>query len=236
MKILPFSLLKAALLLCSLWCVPVVRAQSVSIALRGWEQTTSANKVVPPPKVLAFDKDTLIRQLAADEYVSGKLATNEFPRNAVLAYNGAFVVNSGTNTWDVSNILTLQTGSNIISWGRTMFDGTQMTTNKVRELVTLVYDSTAHGGTMKFSASGMGLLTQSVEYNTSYGPFPPPFPSWNASMSLTAALAGEGVNAEGNGMVVSGSLHIARSWYFTIEPTNGPPPRVPQSHPLPTSK
>ncbi len=213
-----------AIVLCSATGISVGRAQTLSITLTGMEQTTSTKNIVPPPKVLVLDKKALLKQLAIDEYAAGALATNEFPRDAVLTYNGAFVVTGKTNTWDVSNILTLQTGSNVISWGRKMSDGFQTTTNKVREMVTLVYDSTALGGTMKFSASGMALLTQFVEeYDPNY-PLPPFPDGWKASMSLTAALAGEGVDAKGNNMVVSGSLHLARSWTYSTYPPIGPPP------------
>ncbi|HWD20408.1 MAG TPA: hypothetical protein VHB20_14125 [Verrucomicrobiae bacterium] len=180
-------------------------AENVTITLTALESGATNDNgtttTVRPPVRRVLTSGELLKRLALDENVAGHYPNTNFPAGAHLSYDGAFLVNDrkGNLLLNVSDILTLQLGQQNIHWGSGKDSGDPPYSHASRQLVTLTYDATGLGGTMKFSASGLGAFIDIAGKANAQG-------TSHEVTSMSASLAGDGVDAKGNALVLSGGI------------------------------
>jgi hypothetical protein len=185
-------------------------AQVVSITgselAQGAESDNGKTTTTKVPTKTTITTAVLLEDLAKDENTAAKYDATNFPVGAKLLYtanSGFQVVDKHNNPLvNVANILSLVTaGQNEITSG-TFGDPSGSTTPPFTQtdlrLVTLAYDATSVGGTMKFAVTGTG----SSETTTTK---PTPKDHYIETDSFTLQNGtGEGVNGEGVKIVLTG--------------------------------
>ncbi|HWD20409.1 MAG TPA: hypothetical protein VHB20_14130 [Verrucomicrobiae bacterium] len=183
-------------------------SENVAISLVGLESGATNDNgtttTIRTPARLVLTTRELLRHLAADENRAGHYDATNFPAGAVLTYNGTFSVHDrkGNLLVDVSDVLTLSFGQQIIRWGNGRDTGGAPFSHASRQLVTLNYDSTGSGGTTKFSVTGMGSFADVAGRPNSRG-------NAREVASFRASVVGEGVDSSGAGVVLSGGIEAA---------------------------
>jgi hypothetical protein len=166
--------------------------------------TTSTTKA---PTRTPITTASVLKQLALDEYAAGNYPypNTKFPPGAKLKYlaDTGFQVDNGTNELvDVSDILSLEVSGtydiNAGSYSDANGQGMPPSSQTDYQLVTVTYDSTAVGGTTKYTVTGLATSTTRTTNPSAKGNY-----SETASFSLQSGT-GEGINAAGVNIVITG--------------------------------
>jgi hypothetical protein len=135
-----------------------------SLQLTAYLQNTNhdngTNTVTSPPRVGPLATADILHALAFDENVKGNWPSNSFPANATLAItNNSFVVaRHGDILLNVSDIMSLTSGDNDVTWGsQNDTSGLASPSQHTRRIVRIDFDDTSISGgkNLKFYLQGM---------------------------------------------------------------------------------
>ncbi len=179
-----------------------------------------------PPKKFKLNTKQILAFLAQDEFASGNYSSTNFPPGARLVLGGDtqfddnsldFVVldRDGNELVDVSDILKLTNGANVIVWGNLYeSDGTKIRSHSSKYMEQFTYDSTDPSGLdLHFSITGSATckVTQ-------------PKPDLSGAFTITSSLkmAGYGDGSfQGQPLAVTGDLSVTGQQ--KIQPPPPPP-------------
>jgi hypothetical protein len=182
--------------------------------IQNTNQVTNARTqtvTVSRPIQRTFNTADLLRRLAVDENLAGNFDGTSFPRGSrLVATNGGFVVISGGNVLaDVSNIISIGVGTNVI------FSGATDTNNLARPSQTrivigrLIFDDTGINTTDGLRFYLQGILTQTTTDtvpNVNTGIFTE---STNASMPSSAGEGNLGVGSDDERQIITSGSFFA---------------------------
>lgn len=141
-----------------------------------------------------------------DAHAGGKYSSTNLPGGAKLAYHSGFVVEdkTGNQLFDASGILRLEFGTNCVASAIMRNDGSLPFASTTHGVVTVIYDAAAFGGKFGFRASGLGTLVYKATKTNSRG-------NHREASDLIVSFAGDGTDALGNSLVLTGTVAIAGS-------------------------
>jgi len=147
--------------------------------------------------------ESLLQQLAADEYASTNWGSNSFPRGAKLNFTAAggfsIIDKSGELLVNVANILTWQAQGNV-----SLLSGSaDSRTQSQHEIVKFVYDTSSFGGTASFNVTALASLTARTTKPDASGNY-----LETDSLVLQNGV-GEGTNGLGRSIVITGFILTA---------------------------
>jgi hypothetical protein len=176
---------------------------SANVFEQGITETNAVTAVTKAPPRSAMTTESLLKQLATDEFASTNWSSNSFPDGAKLNFspNSGFSVvdKNDKQLMNVANLLYLQAqGTVSLSSGNA-----QKGPLTEVQLINLVYDATAVGGTASFNVTALASFT---------GWMTKPDAAGNYLESNSLVLhdgIGEGTNAEGRSIIITGFILTA---------------------------
>ncbi len=177
--------------------VPVNVGVSFTVLTQGASHDNGKVTTTRAPAPSGFTTRTLLTRLSDDFY-----GGTNFPAGSQLVYNGGgfSVIDRKGNVLvaDTSSVLTLTVDTNVF-WGTVQDTGTNTPPYSIsaHDYATLNFDETGKGGTMKFTATGLGVVTETAGRANRAG-------NYRVSITGRFNLAGFGVNSTGAPIVLSG--------------------------------
>lgn len=173
-----------------------------TVLTQGASRDNNTKTVTAAPK-LSLLTDRIVLQRLANDFNGG---TN-FPAGSALVFDGTTlsVQDRAGNVLvaDTSSVLSVQAVTNIVYNGSVMDSGLPPFSVTGRDYLTMTFDETGAGGTMKFTVSGLGRLTVSASAaNRRTG-------NSHEVETGSAKLSGYGVNSTGSPITLSGTLTAA---------------------------
>jgi|GEM_PF-4684878 len=179
--------------------VPVALNVSFTVLTQGTAHDNGRVTVTRGPSTSFFTTRTLLTRLAND-FNGG---TN-FPAGSRLVFEGSglAVLDRAGNVLvaDTSSVLSLSVSDSLTS-GTTQDAGTNSPPYAItsHDYATLTFDETGKGGTMKFTASGLGVTVETAGPANRRG-------NYRVSITGRFNLSGYGVDSTGNNILVTGTV------------------------------
>jgi hypothetical protein len=182
-------------------------AQHISLSAVIFEQgaieTNHGTTVTKPLSRSAMTTESLVEQLAADEYASTNWSSNSFPRGAKLNFaegSGFSIVDSGGQQLaNVANILTWQAQGNV----SLLSGNADKAAQTQHQVVKFVYDTSSFGGTASFNVTALASLTARTTKPDASGNY------LEIDSLVLQNGVGEGTNAQGRSMIITGFILTA---------------------------
>jgi hypothetical protein len=175
---------------------------SANVFEEGATKTNDGISVTKPLLRSVMTANSLLKQLAADEYASTNWSSNSFPNGAKLNFDAA----SGFSVVDKSGKELVNVG-NIVSWQAqgavSLLSGNADSDAQTHQLMRFVYDTSAIGGICSFNVTALASLTARMTKPDASGNY-----LESDSLLLQNGL-GEGTNAQGRRMIITGFILTA---------------------------